>query len=130
MSTWEGRVEDFDLLTGRARFGGDLRAEGTLWLAFVRSPVARATIAEIDASAAVALEGVAGVFAADDLDLITQPEVEGVTPAEISRPPLAKGSVAYVGEAVAAVVASSEAVVADACELVEVDYKSLPRYPI
>lgn len=126
MSNWDGRIEDFDLLTGRARFGGDLIAEGALWLAFVRSPVARATIAEIDASAAVALDGVVGVFTADDLDLITQPEVEGVTPAEISRPPLAKGSVAYVGEAVAAVVASSEAVAADACELVEVDYKSLP----
>ncbi len=126
MSTWEGRVEDFDLLTGRSRFGGDLSADGALWLAFVRSPIARATIAEIDASAAVALDGVAGVFTADDLDLITQPEVESVTPAEISRPPLAKGSVAYVGEAVAAVVASSEAVAADACELVEVDYKSLP----
>lgn len=126
MSTWEGRVEDFDLLTGRARFGGDLSAEGALWLAFVRSPVARATIAEIDASAAVALDGVIGVFTADDLDLITQPEVEGVTPAEISRPPLAQGSVAFVGEAVAAVVAVSESVAADACDLVAVDYQTLP----
>ncbi|WP_419848746.1 xanthine dehydrogenase family protein molybdopterin-binding subunit [Candidatus Poriferisocius sp.] len=126
MSTWEGRVEDFDLLTGQARFGGDLNVDGALWLGFVRSPIARATIAAFDTSEAEALDGVVGVFTADDLDLITQPEVDGVTPAEISRPPLAKGSVAYVGEAVAAVVASSEAVAADACELVEVDYKSLP----
>ena len=58
MSTWEGRVEDFDLLTGRARFGGDLNAEGALWLAFVRSPVARAEIASIDTSAAETLDGV------------------------------------------------------------------------
>ncbi len=129
MSNWEGRVEDFDLLTGQTRFGGDLWAEGALWVGFVRSPVARATIAGIDKSAAEALDGVVGVFTADDFDLITQPSVEGVTPVEISRPPLAKGSVAYVGEAVAAVVAVNEAVAADAGELVEVDYRPLPPVP-
>ncbi len=126
MSTWEGRVEDFDLLTGRARFGGDLRAEGALWLGLVRSPVARADIAGIDASAAEALDGVVGVYTAGDLDLVTQPSVEGITPVEISRPPLAEGSVVYVGEAVAAVVAVSEAIAADVCELVEVHYEPLP----
>lgn len=129
MSNWEGRVEDFDLLTGRARFGGDLNAEGALWLGLVRSPVARATIADIDKSAAEALDGVIGVYAADDLGLITQAGVEGISPANISRPPLAQGSVAYVGEAVAAVVAVSEAVAADACDLVAVDYQPLPPIP-
>ena len=128
MSTWEGRVEDFDLLTGRARFGGDLNVESALWLGFVRSPVARATIAGIDTSAAEALEGIVGVFTADDLALITQPSVEGITPTEISRPPLAQGSVAYVGEAVAAIVGVSEATAADACELVEVSYEPLPPH--
>ena len=126
MDLWTGRVEDLDLLTGRARFGADIRAEGALWLGFVRSSVARAEIVDIDKSAAEALDCVVGVFTADDLDLVTQPSVEGVTPAEISRPPLAEGSVAYVGEAVAAVVAVSEAVAADACELVVVEYQPLP----
>ncbi|MDE0238241.1 MAG: xanthine dehydrogenase family protein molybdopterin-binding subunit [bacterium] len=128
MSTWEGRVEDFDLLTGLARFGGDLNAEGALWLGFVRSTVARAAIVTIDRSAAAALDGVVGVFTADDLELITQPSVEGITPTEISRPPLAQGSVAYVGEAVAVVVAVSEAIATDACEMVEVDYE--PLHPL
>ncbi|WP_420618986.1 xanthine dehydrogenase family protein molybdopterin-binding subunit [Candidatus Poriferisocius sp.] len=129
MSNWDGRIEDFDLLTGRARFGGDLIAEGALWLAFVRSPVARASITGIDTSDAEALDGVVGVFTADDLDLITQAGLEGISPVRICRPPLAEGSVAYVGEAVAAVVAVSEAVAADACELVTVDYRSLPPVP-
>lgn len=129
MSNWEGRIEDFDLLTGQARFGGDLTTEGALWLGFVRSPIARATIAGIDTSEAEALDGVVGVFTADDLGLITQAGLEGISPARISRPPLAEGSVAYVGEAVAAVVAVSEAVAADACDLVAVDYKSLPPVP-
>lgn len=128
MSTWEGRVEDFDLLTGRSRFGGDLNVEGALWLGFVRSPVARATIAGIDTSVAEALDGVVGVYTADDLGLITQPSVEGITPTEISRPPLAQGSVAYVGEAVAAVIATCEAIAADACEMVEIDYE--PLHPL
>ncbi len=126
MDLWTGRVEDFDLLTGQARFGADIRAEGALWLGFVRSSVARAEIVDIDKSAAEALDCMVGVFTADDLDLVNQPSVEGVTPVEISRPPLAEGSVAYVGEAVAAVVAVSEAVAADACELVVVEYQPLP----
>ena len=129
MSSWSGRVEDFDLLTGRARFGGDLDAEGALWVAFVRSTVARAAIVGIDTSAAKALDGVVGVFTADDLDLVTQAGLEEIAPPEISRPPLAQGSVNFVGEAVAAVVAVSEAVAADACELVEVDYRPLPPVP-
>ena len=129
MSNLKGRVEDFDLLTGRARFGGDLWAEGALWLGFVRSPVARAAIDGIDTSAAEALDGVVGVFTADDLDLVTQAGLEEIAPAEISRPPLAEGSVAFVGEAVAAVIAASEAVAADACEQVEVDYRPLPPVP-
>ena len=129
MSTWEGRIEDFDLLTGQARFGGDLTAEGALWLSFVRSPVARATMAGIDASAAEVVDGVVGVYTAEDLGLITQAGLEGISPANISRPPLAQGSVAYVGEAVAAVVAVSEAVAADACDLVAVDYQTLPPIP-
>lgn len=126
MSNWAGRIEDFDLLTGRVLFGGDLTAEGALWLGFVRSPVARATIAAIDTSEAEALDGVVGVFTADDLGLITQAALEGVSPANISRPPLAERSVAYVGDAVVAVVAVNEAVAADACELVAVDYQPLP----
>ena len=129
MSNWAGRIEDFDLLTGRARFSGDLNAEGALSLGFVRSPAARATIAAIDTSEAEALDGVVGVFTADDLALITQAGLEGISPARISRPPLAEGSVAYVGEAVAAVVAVSEAAAADACELVAVDYQPLPPVP-
>ena len=129
MSNWAGRIEDFDLLTGQARFGGDLSAEGALWLGFVRSPIARATIAGIDTSEAEALDRVVGVFTAEDLGLITQAGLEGVSPANISRPPLAEGSVAYVGEAIAAVVAISEAVVVDACELVAVDYQPLSPVP-
>lgn len=129
MGSWAGRLEDFGLLTGQARFGGDLGAEGALWLGFVRSSVARADIADVDTTAALDLDGVVGVFTAEDLTLETQPRVEGITPAEICRPPLAEGSVAYVGEAIAAVVAVSEAVAADACELVEVDYRPLPPIP-
>ncbi len=129
MSNRAGRIEDFDLLTGQARFGGDLSAEGALWLGFVRSPIARATIAGIDTSEAEALDGVVGVFTADDLDLITQAGLEGVSPANISRPPLAEGSVAYVGEAIAAVIAVSEAVAVDAGELTAVDYQPLPPVP-
>jgi CO/xanthine dehydrogenase Mo-binding subunit len=41
-------------------------------------------------------------------------------------PPLAKGTVRYVGDAVAVVVAESPEQAADAVDLIEVDYEPLP----
>ncbi len=129
MSPWAVRVEDFDLVSGRTKFGGDLKTPGALWLGFVRSQVANAEIIAIDATEAQVLDGVIGVYTAADLNLNTQPSLDGVTSMEAARPPLANGKVAFVGEAVAAVVAVDEATAADGADLVVVDYKPLPPVP-
>ena len=57
MTVWHGRVEDEALLTGRGKFGDDVRPEGALAAVFVRSPFARARITSIDVEAAVAAPG-------------------------------------------------------------------------
>jgi carbon-monoxide dehydrogenase large subunit len=118
------RVEDPDLLTGRGTYVGNLRVDGLARVAFVRSPVAHARVVAIDTKAAEAAPGVLAVFLADDL---------GVAPfhgfmvlnAACARPPLAVDKVRFVGEAVAMVVAETEAAAVDAVELVEVDYDPL-----
>ena len=118
------RREDPDLLTGAARYVGDMAPPGTAHLAFVRSVMAHAAIARIDVEAARAAPGVLGVHTADDLDLVPQPAFP-LFPPSLNRPPLADKA-RYVGDPLAVVAAETPAAAADAAELVEVDYEPLP----
>jgi len=65
------------------------------------------------------------VYTAGDLDLPAHHGLLMVN-AGTPRPPLATDRVRFVGEAVAMVVAESEAAAVDAIELVDVDYEELP----
>src|SRR5207248_7739323 len=102
------RVEDPDLLLGRAQFVDDLPIDGVLHLHFVRSSYAHARIVSIDADEARAMPGVVAVFSAADLEL---PLYEGLMQlnARVLRPPLAVDKVRFVGDAVAVVVAETRA---------------------
>ena len=117
------RREDPDLLTGAARFVGDMTPPDTLHLAFVRSVMAHADITSVDAAAARDAPGVVDVFTASDLPMGPQP-LFILLPPEISRLPLADKA-RYVGDPIAVVVAESRAAAIDAAELVEVDYDPL-----
>ena len=119
------RVEDPDLLLGRGTFIDNLRIDGLLQLAFVRSPHAHAIVGTIDATEARAMPGVVAVFGAEDLGL-PKFHAFGVSlhPA-CARPPLADGKARFVGEPVAVVVAESKAQAADAADLVVVEYEPL-----
>jgi carbon-monoxide dehydrogenase large subunit len=123
------RVEDLRLLTGHGGFVDDIVRPGMLHAHFVRSPMARARITGVDASEALALEGVHAVFTAEDLN----PDVRdpwysliGRHVADTPRPPLAEGEVRFVGDPVALVVADDRYIAEDAAELVFVDYEPLP----
>ncbi len=58
------RVEDPDLLTGRGTYIDNLKVDGMLEVAFVRSTVAHANLVSIDTSDARAMPGVVGVYTA------------------------------------------------------------------
>ena len=118
------RREDPDLLTGAARYVGDMGPPGTVHLAFVRSVMAHARIASVDTDAARSAPGVLGVFTAEDLPLAPQP-LFIMLPPELSRLPLTDKA-RYVGDPIAVVVAESGAAAVDAAELVQVDYDPLP----
>jgi carbon-monoxide dehydrogenase large subunit len=119
------RVEDTGFLRGIADYLDDLRIEGVLQLAFVRSPLPHAAITGIDTAAAAAAPGVVAVYTADDLGIRAHHGFETVNDA-CTRPPLARGKVRFVGEAVAVVVADTAARAVDAADLVGVDYQPLP----
>src|SRR6516162_403252 len=125
------RIEDRPLLTGGGRFVGDLRLPGMLEAAFVRSPHAHARIRGIDAHSARAHSGVHAVLAfADLVPLLSEERLPlGFRTAEL--PPgitpfvLARDEVAFVGEAVAVVIAETRYGAEDAAALVAVDYEPL-----
>ncbi|MHB1201415.1 MAG: xanthine dehydrogenase family protein molybdopterin-binding subunit, partial [Polaromonas sp.] len=73
------RVEDDALLCGRGRYGDDLGVPpGTLHAAVLRSPHAHAELLGLDASAALALQGVRAVLTGEDVQRWSQPFVVGV----------------------------------------------------
>jgi carbon-monoxide dehydrogenase large subunit len=119
------RVEDPELLLGRAAYVDDLPIPGVLHLAFVRSTVAHAELRSVDTSEAATMAGVAAVFSAADLDVPVAPGLMVVNPA-FARPPLATERVRFVGDVVAVVVADSRAAAVDAAEQVVVGYEPLP----
>ena len=123
------RLEDGRLLRGRGRFIANVRYDGQLAVAFVRSPVAHARIVSVDVSTARHAPGVVDVATGADPDFAALALVaESALPTHVNtpQPVLASDKVRYQGEAVAAVVATSAGAAADAAEAVEVVYDELP----
>ncbi|GAA4671058.1 MULTISPECIES: xanthine dehydrogenase family protein molybdopterin-binding subunit [Amycolatopsis] len=116
------RIEDQKLITTGGTYVDDLREPaltGAVFATFVRSPIAHARITSIDTSAALAAPGVVAVYTAADLDLA--PRQAG----PVTEPWLASDVVRYVGEPVALVLTEQRYQLADAAELVDVDYDPL-----
>ena len=118
------RREDPDLLTGVARYVGDMTPPGTVHVVFVRSVMAHARIDSIGTDAARSAPGVISVYTAADVPIAPQP-LFIMLPPELTRLPLTDKA-RYVGDPIAAVVAESRAAAVDAAELVEVEYDPLP----
>ena len=122
------RKEDKRLVQGEGVFFDDVKRHNMGYVHFVRSPYAHAKIRSVDVSKALEHPGVLGTLTGDEVALLTDPFFQ------ISSPPgahlkdfcLAVGKARFVGEAVAAVVATTRETARDASELVEVDYEPLP----
>lgn len=126
------RIEDPDLLHGRATFVDDIHLALGLEAAFVRSPHPHARIRRIDTAAARRLDGVHAVFTlADFRPHLTDARLPLEFPSkdlsdDITPYLLADEEVCHVGEAVAMIVADSRYVAEDALPLVSVEYDPLP----
>ena len=121
---WVGRsirrFEDPALVTGAGRFTGDLPAER--WVRFVRSPVACGRIKRIAASAG------ATVLTCTDLADVKPivPMLHKFNYVPIGQRVLAKDTVRFVGEPVAAVIADSPQEAEDLADLVELEIDEMP----
>src|ERR1700731_1086213 len=129
------RFEDRRLLNGNGRFQNDNNLLGQAYAYVLRSPHAHARIRALDLTAAKRAPGVELIMTGDDL-VEAQLGVMGV-PFQRRRPDgspmfaraflgLAQGTVRYVGEPVAFVVAETLAQAKDAAELIDTDYEALP----
>jgi carbon-monoxide dehydrogenase large subunit len=117
------RSNDPRLLTGRGAYVDDLKLAGMLHMAVWRSPLAHATVGQVNLSRALELAGVVDAF-----DLSAFGASPPAFPALLSHEslklcpqyPLARDRVRYVGEGVAVVIAEERAIAEDALELIEV----------
>ena len=124
------RREDPPLLTGESKFTNDLNISGALHLSVLRSPFAHAKIKSINVSAALKIAGVVAVYTGKDLQsawAAPMPCAWPVTPDMKNPPhfPLASDKVNYVGDGVAAVLATNETASRDALDAIDVDYEPL-----
>jgi carbon-monoxide dehydrogenase large subunit len=119
------RVEDPRILSGNARYVADLDLPGVLTAVFVRSTVAHARLGSVDTEAAAKMPGVVAVYSGDALGLPDIPAF-AMAPPVMSRPPLARGTVRFVGDTIAVVVAETPEQAVDAAGEVVVDYDPLP----
>ena len=122
-------MEDARLLQGQGRFVADLTLSRMLHVAFLRSPHAHARLVSVDTRPARTLPGVAACVTGDEIATHARPiraesKMAGYHATEF--PPLARGKVRFVGEAVVAVLAESRYVAEDALEAVDVRYAALP----
>jgi 4-hydroxybenzoyl-CoA reductase subunit alpha len=116
-------VDAAEKTTGSGKYTDDLSLPGMLVGKILHSPYPHARIKAIDKSKAEKLEGVVAVAVGKDA-----PKTYGILPVGHDEYPLALDKVRYVGDNVACVVATSEAIAERALELIDVDYEVLPGY--
>ena len=124
------RPDGMDKVTGRAQFAADFNMPGQIWGKILRSPHPHARIRAIDTSKAEKLPGVKAVVTAKDI--VDFPIEKGAVPLGIQdmrwmcRNVMAREKALFPGHPIAAVAATTEAIAAEACSLIEVDYEVLP----
>jgi CO/xanthine dehydrogenase Mo-binding subunit len=102
-------------VTGKAKYSEDFRVDGMVFVKLLTSPMPHARVTNIDASAALAMQGVHGVLTADEVPSFPDPQETILT-----NEPL------FVGQPILAVAADSEELASDALEQIKVTYEELP----
>jgi carbon-monoxide dehydrogenase large subunit len=123
------RIEDFRFLRGRGQFVGDLKREGMLHAAILRSPIAHGRLIAVDATVALTIPGVRAVITASDigavpripLRLLPLPGTE-----RFLQPVIAQDRVRYVGEPIAVVLTDNAALAEDGVGAIILDTEELP----
>ncbi len=116
------KVDGHELVTGQAKFAGDLYFPGMLYGCAVRAAVPAGLLKGIDFSAALQEPGVVDVITADD---IAGPNIMGVLP-PFDQPVMATELIRYAGETVAFVLGETRKAASRGAALVKPDIESIP----
>ena len=90
-------------VTGAARYAEDFRADGMLFCRLLKSPMPHARVKNIDASEALAMDGVVAILTADEVPEMPAP-----------RDPVLTNTPLFVGDPILAVAAVDETTAHDA----------------
>jgi carbon-monoxide dehydrogenase large subunit len=126
------RTEDPRFITGKGRYLDDIKLQGMVHMAILRSPYAHAKITSIDTSAAKARPGVIAVIVGADIPYNPLPMAwpaggaSGIQNNVNTPRALATDDVKWTGEGVAAVIAETPEQAVDALDAIVVDWEPLP----
>jgi xanthine dehydrogenase molybdenum-binding subunit len=114
-------------VSGHAQYVGDLSLPGMLHAKTKRSNVAHARIKRIDATRALAYQGVKAVLTHNDVPRVLHYGSPHPRSASVTKDQyILDSKVRYWGESVAVVAAVSEEIAEEALDLIEVEYEELP----
>ncbi len=115
-------------VTGETLYPGDIDKPNQAYMKILFADRPHAIIKKIDTSKAEGLTGVIGVFTAKDVPVneygLIMPD-QPVLCGPGSEKPFAD-RVRFIGDQIAIVVAETEVIASDACQLIEVEYENLP----
>lgn len=100
-------------VTGEIKYAEDYKREGMVFARLLTSPLPSGRVINIDASEALRMDGVVGVFTADDLAPSAPP----------GNPSLASEYVTYVGQPILAVAAVTEEIAESAIDRIKIDFE-------
>lgn len=114
------RVDAYEKVTGKAKFGADLFFPNMLYGKVLRSKYPHARIVKINIKKALACPGVKAIIRAEDMPnnefgIIVQ-----------NQQVLAQKQVLYIGDGIAVAAAETQEAATKALELIEVEYEELP----
>jgi CO/xanthine dehydrogenase Mo-binding subunit len=102
-------------VTGQAKYAEDFRAEGMVFCRLLTSPLPHGRVNNIDASEALAMDGVIDILTADDVPTLPAPQ-----------DPILSNEPMWVGQPILAVAAVDEKTAHDALEKIVLDIEALP----
>lgn len=121
------RVDGSGLVRGKAAFADDIQLKDVLHVKILHSPIAHGRILSIDASRALAIDGVIAVFTHEDFPAHYYTTAGQGYPEPSPRDTcILNPVVRYVGDRVAFVAAESLEIAEQALALIDVKYESLP----
>jgi CO/xanthine dehydrogenase Mo-binding subunit len=121
------RIDALGKVTGETLFPGDINKPNQAFMKILFAKRPHAIIKHIDTSKAEAIEGILGIFTAKDVPVneygLIMPDQPVLCGPGSSKPNADR--VRFIGDQVAIVVAESEEIASQACDLIDIDYQDL-----